>query len=153
MKKTYLVIVLIAFILQIVCGCQKNDTPNSSYLQSNLNAKKMTIEILPSPPTSKSTSDEKVIEKFIETINECEKKEITSDGNNGWQILVSVQSGDNLTQYSVTSNILRIDNKVYEVNGHSLSNEITDIYNNIQEWGLWKLKIQFFQYYYQFLYY
>ena len=113
----------------------------------------MTIEILPSPPTSKSTSDEKVIEKFIKTIDECEKKEITSDGNNGWQILVSVQSGDGLTQYSVTSNILRIDNKVYEVNGQSLSNEITDIYNNIQEWGLWKLKIRFFQYYYQFLYY
>lgn len=133
MKKTFLVIVLFIFILQIISGCKKNGISHSSDFQSEANMKTMTIEMLPSPPASKSTSDESVIKKFIKIIDDCEKKEITSDNNNGWQILVSVNSGNNFTQYSITSNNLRIDDKVYEVDGQSLSNQIAVIYDNIKE--------------------
>ena len=81
MKKTYFVIVLFIFILQITCGCKNNYIPDSSDLQYKSNVKTMTIEMLPSPPTSKSTSDENVIKEFIKIIDECEKKEIASDDN------------------------------------------------------------------------
>ena len=133
MKKTYFVIVLFIFILQITCGCKNNYIPDSSDLQYKSNVKTMTIEMLPSPPTSKSTSDENVIKEFIKIIDECEKKEIASDDNNGWQVLVSIQSGNSFTQYSITNNNLRINDKVYEINGQSLLNEIACIYNKIQE--------------------
>ena len=74
MKKTYSVILLSIIILLITCGCKKSNMPDSSIFQYKSNVQAMTIEILPSPPTSKSTIDENVIKKFIKIIDECEKK-------------------------------------------------------------------------------
>ncbi len=74
MKKTYSVILLSIIILLITCGCKKSNMPDSSIFQYKSNVQAMTIEMLPSPPTSKSTSDENVIKKFIKIIDECEKK-------------------------------------------------------------------------------
>ncbi len=133
MKKTFSIIVLFLFLLQFVCGCKGNDTPAASGSQSAVDMRTMTITMQPSPPETKTTSDQNIIEKFIKIIDECEKQKTEPDENNGWQIHVTVEGANGSTSYTLRDNILRINDDFYTVDAEALTDKITDIFNDIKE--------------------
>ncbi len=133
MKKTFSIIALLLFLLQFVCGCKGNYISTASDSQSADNTKTMTITMLPSPPESKTTSDQNIIEKFIKIIDESEKQKREPDEINGWQIYVTVTDSNSRMSYTLRDNVLRIEDDFYTVDAEALTDEITDIFNGIKE--------------------
>lgn len=131
-KRNKIFIILLIIVAISIAGCNgksnNTESPDSSEKGSTSS---MTITMLPSPPESKTTNDASKIKSFTELIENCDKKEIQSADINGWQILVTIQTNDEIIQYSLLNDTLKIDSKCYKLNAQDLKEKIEKIYEDI----------------------
>ena len=91
----------------------------------------MTIKMLPSPPTIKTTQDSSVIEQTKNLIDDFDKEEIPNTQEAGWIILITFSNGEDYLHCSLTNDTLRYGEKAYRVDGEQFASEITKIFNTL----------------------
>ena len=91
----------------------------------------MTIKMLPSPPTIKTTQDSSVIEQTKNLIDDFDKEEIPNTQEAGWTILITFSNGEDYLHCSLTNDTLRYGEKAYRVDGEQFASEITKIFNTL----------------------
>lgn len=99
----------------------------SSSIKENKSVTSLTFIKYPSPPKSKTTTEASTIKEIIKYIDGGKSIPIKNDGTKGWNILINLSDG---TQISVLGNTLKVNDSFYKV-----SDEYTDgllkIYNNM----------------------
>lgn len=91
----------------------------------------MTIKMLPSPPTIKSTQDSAVIEQTKNLIDGFDKEEIPSTQEAGWTILITFSNGKEYLHCSLLNNTLHYGDKAHRVDGERFASEITKIFETL----------------------
>ena len=91
----------------------------------------MTIKMLPSPPTVKTTQDSAVIEQVKNLIDGFDKEEIPNNQEAGWIILITFSNGEDYLHCSLTNDTLRYGEKAYRVDGERFASEITKIFETL----------------------
>ncbi len=91
----------------------------------------MTIKMLPSPPTVKTTQDNAVIEQTKNLIDGFDKEEIPNNQEAGWTILITFSNGEDYLHCSLLNNTLHYGDKAYRVDGEQFASEITKIFETL----------------------
>lgn len=88
----------------------------------------MTIKVLPSPPTIKTTQDRAVIEQTKNLIDGFDKEEIPNTQEAGWTMLITFSNGKEHLHCSLLNDTLHYGDKAYRVDGKRFETEITKIF-------------------------
>ncbi len=99
--------------------------------RGNQGYQEMTIKMLPSPPTIKTTQDSSVIEQIKNLIDGFDKEEIPNTQEAGWTILITFSNGKDYLHCSLTNDTLRYGEKAYRVDGERFASEITKIFETL----------------------
>ena len=91
----------------------------------------MTIKMLPSPPTIKTTQDRAVIEQTKNLIDGFAKEEIPNTQEAGWKILISFRNGEEYLHCSLLNDTLHYGDKAYRIDGKRFETEITKIFDTL----------------------
>ncbi len=91
----------------------------------------MTIKMLPSPPTIKTTQDSSVIEQTKNLIDGFDKEEIPNTQENGWEILITLRNGEEYLHCSLLNDTLHYGDKAYRIDGKRFETEITKIFDTL----------------------
>lgn len=126
---------IVAIVLFILSACSKEadldekDYEKKNFLVSECN---MTIQIMPSPPQIKETSDKELIENVLSVIDATKKIELKENIGNGWEIYIHIVMNEKEFFISYMDNKLCINQVWYDVE-ESLQHQLLKIFNEIQE--------------------
>lgn len=124
---------IVAIVLFILSACSKEadldekDYEKKNFLVSECN---MTIQIMPSPPQIKETSDKELIENVLSVIDATKKIELKENIGNGWEIYIHIVMNEKEFFISYMDNKLCINQVWYDVE-ESLQHQLLKIFNEI----------------------
>ena len=132
MKKATLGFLSLFVLLFVLSGCGKevNKVLVTTKANQSNEATSITFAKMPSPPKCKEIIDKETIQSILGAIENSEKKEIKNDGIKGWSIAMTVAYADKSSkEYSIVGNVLRADDKKYEIS-EDLSKKLIAIYDS-----------------------
>lgn len=91
----------------------------------------MTIKMLPSPPTIKTTQDSSVVQQVKNLIDGFDKEEIPNTQEAGWKILITFSNGKEYLHCSLLNDTLHYGDKAYRIDGKQFETEITKIFDTL----------------------
>lgn len=91
----------------------------------------MTIKMLPSPPTVKTTQDSSIIEQTKNLIDNFDKTAIPNTQEAGWKILITFSNGEEYLHCSLLDDTLHYGDKAYRIDGKRFETEINKIFETL----------------------